>query len=111
MIQFGNLSFVIHLANKTRIGCANFTMVNAGVALTPTSSGAGYPAAPTSAGYAMPSGMPQSNTTSVFPSGTTGQPMSPSSATASKPAEFTGAATKIAGGAGALFAAAVALAL
>ncbi|RMZ68944.1 superoxide dismutase [Pyrenophora seminiperda CCB06] len=108
---FGNLSFVIHLPNKTRIACANFTMINAGVALPPASEGAGYPVPSPSAGFPMASDLPQSNTTSVLPSATTGRPMSPSSATASLPAQFTGAATKVAGGAGALLAAAVALVL
>ncbi|EFQ86177.1 hypothetical protein CFE70_001931 [Pyrenophora teres f. teres 0-1] len=93
---FGNLSVVVHLPNKTRIGCANFTMINAGVAL-PSPSG-GYP------------GIPQSNSTSMVPSGTTGLPLSPTSTT-TKPAEFTGAATKVAGGAGALLFAAFALVL
>ncbi|KAI1576404.1 SodC Cu Zn superoxide dismutase [Pyrenophora tritici-repentis] len=92
---FGNLSIVVHLPNKTRIGCANFTMVNAGVALP--SPSAGY-------------GMPQSNSTSMVPSGTTGLPMSPT-ATTTKPAEFSGTATKVAGGAGALLVAAFALVL
>lgn len=81
-------------------------MINAGVALP----GAGYPGASPSAGYTMPSGVPQSNTTSVVPSGTTGLPMSPTSTT-TKPAEFSGAATKVAGGAGALLVAAFAFVL
>jgi len=124
--QFGALSFVVHLSNKTRIGCANFTMVSAG-------EGEGYPAASSSAamssapamssgyamppttassGFAMPSGSPAYNATSTgMMSPTTGMPIPPSSASASAPAEFSGAAVKVAGGAGALLAAAAALVL
>ncbi|KAI4609054.1 uncharacterized protein J4E87_005172 [Alternaria ethzedia] len=123
---FGALSFVVHLSNKTRIGCANFTMVSAG-------EGEGYPAASSSAamssapamssgyamppttassGFAMPSGSPAYNATSTgMMSPTTGMPIPPSSASASAPAEFSGAAVKVAGGAGALLAAAAALVL
>jgi hypothetical protein len=38
---FGNLSFVLHLANKTRIGCANFKPVGypTGNSTTPSSTG------------------------------------------------------------------------
>jgi len=39
---FGNLSFVLHLANKTRIGCANFQKVGGyptGNTTTPSSTG------------------------------------------------------------------------
>lgn len=82
---FGNLSFVLHLSNKTRIGCANF-------------------AAP---GAAAPSGYPAGNATATIkPTG--GAPIMPTTAA---PAQFTGAAVKLASGTGALLAAAAALML
>lgn len=77
---FGNLSFVLHLSNKTRIGCANFTLQSAG----------GYPSP--SAGSAIPLPSPSGSyngTATVKPT------LSP---TASKPAQFTGAAAKVVGG-------------
>ncbi|KAL5120252.1 Cell surface superoxide dismutase [Cu-Zn] 4 [Pleosporales sp. CAS-2024a] len=79
---FGNLSFVVHLANKTRIGCANFQMQTA-------------PA---------PSGTPLGsyNGTATWPTG--GLPPSP---TYSAPS-FTGAAAHPAGAAAAVLAAAAA---
>lgn len=43
---FGNLSFVVHLSNKTRIGCANFTNLQPGSA---------YPSAIISGSSAHPS--------------------------------------------------------
>lgn len=138
------MSFVVHLSNKTRIGCANFTMIDAGTngyGAPPASSYApessGYGAAPSSAGYAassstgyaapplstgypmMPptntssgfaqsSGMPLYNATTIAASPTAGLPITPSAASSSAPAEFTAGAAKIAGGAGALLAAAAA---
>jgi len=85
---FGNLSFVLHLANKTRIGCANFAM----------------PGAP------MPTGYPGGNATmSVMPTGSA--TVKPTPTAPSNPGQFTGAAVKIAGGAGAMLAAAAALVL
>ncbi|RYO72374.1 hypothetical protein AA0113_g1232 [Alternaria arborescens] len=159
---FGALSFVVHLSNKTRIGCANFTMIDAGTngygappasSYAPESSGygaapsstgygaapssIGYGTAPSSAGYAassstgyaapplstgypmMPptntssgfaqsSGMPLYNATTIAASPTAGLPITPSAASSSAPAEFTAGAAKIAGGAGALLAAAAA---
>ncbi|KAG9186527.1 hypothetical protein G6011_09635 [Alternaria panax] len=63
---FGALSFVVHLSNKTRIGCANFVKISAGddgYGAAPASSGygaapassSGYGAAPaSSSGYAAP---------------------------------------------------------
>ncbi|KAL1792025.1 hypothetical protein ACET3X_009776 [Alternaria dauci] len=125
---FGALSFVVHLSNKTRIGCANFTMVSAGddggygtapaSSHAPASSGyvapplsTGYPIVPpttASSGFAQPSGMPLYNTTTVAGSPTAGLPIAPSSASPSAPPEFTAGAAKVAGGAGALLAAAAA---
>ncbi|OAG22114.1 cytosolic Cu/Zn superoxide dismutase, partial [Alternaria alternata] len=106
---FGALSFVVHLSNKTRIGCANFTMIDAGYAAPPLSTG--YPMMPptnTSSGFAQSSGMPLYNATTIAASPTAGLPITPSAASSSAPAEFTAGAAKIAGGAGALLAAAAA---
>lgn len=103
---FGNLSFVVHLSNKTRIGCANFVKVE----------GDSYSAAPVpsaSSGYApYPSASAHHNTTVVpsAASSTTGAPIAPSSTSPASP-EFTGAASKIAGGSAALLAAFAALML
>lgn len=93
---FGNLSFVLHLSNKTRIGCANFVKVGGA---TP-SSGVLLPSASASA-----SG-PSYNTTTK----PTGTPSAPTP-TSSKAPQFTGAAAKVAGGAGAFLVAAAALML
>ncbi|CAN9088097.1 unnamed protein product [Alternaria alternata] len=132
---FGALSFVVHLSNKTRIGCANFTMIDAGYGAAPSSTGygaapssagyaassstgyaapplsTGYPMMPptnTSSGFAQSSGMPLYNATTIAASPTAGLPITPSAASSSAPAEFTAGAAKIAGGAGALLAAAAA---
>jgi len=45
---FGNRSFVVHFANKTRITCANFAQVSAPINVT--SSATGTPPSPTSTG-------------------------------------------------------------
>lgn len=82
---FGNLSFVLHLSNKTRIGCANFTMVQAG---SPSPS----------------AGMP-------VPSGNATASVKPTPAMPSQPSQFTGAATQVAAGAGAMLLAAAAFVL
>lgn len=113
---FGNLSFVLHLANKTRIGCANFHMVSAGETTsepcgfsTSASPTLALPSTMASSGYAVPtSGSTGYNSTVPMP--TAGKPSSPSapSASSTSPVEFPGAASKVAGGAGALFAAAAA---
>lgn len=95
---FGKLSFVLHLSNKTRIGCANFTMQGAGTAIP--SSGASMPIAPSTGGY--------NATSTAMP--TSGVPVTPTSASP-KPSQFTGAAVKVAGGAGAMLAAAAAFVL
>ncbi|KAF2833331.1 Cu,Zn superoxide dismutase-like protein [Ophiobolus disseminans] len=80
---FGNLSFVLHLANKTRIGCANFAAPGA-----PVPSGSPVPHANGTATLA-PSGTPKPTTT--------------------PPPQFTGAAVaQVAGSSGALLIAAAA---
>ncbi|KAJ4380726.1 Cell surface superoxide dismutase [Cu-Zn] 4 [Didymella sp. IMI 355093] len=114
---FGNLSVVVHLSNKTRIACANFTQISAG-------EESGYPASSinlstgVSSGYALPTGSGGYNssipvvTSTITASPTTAVPISPSSASSSAPAEFTAAANKFASGAaGAVVAAAAALLL
>lgn len=84
---FGNLSFVLHLSNKTRIGCANFKPV----------------------GQIQPSGTPYPSGNATYTVQPTGGVPKP---TTSAPPEFTGAAVaKVAGGAGALLAAAAVLVL
>jgi hypothetical protein len=95
---FGKLSFVLHLSNKTRIGCANFTMQGAEAAVP--SYGASMPAASSTGKY--------NSTATVTPTG--GVPVTPTSPSA-KPSQFTGAAVKVAGGAGAMLAAAAAFIL
>jgi hypothetical protein len=64
---FGNRSFVLHFANKTRITCANFTMTDAGKGGANITTSATATATPTS---------------SSTPSST------------SSPAQFTGAAVR-----------------
>ncbi len=110
---FGNLSVVVHLSNKTRIACANFTLVSSGddseypISSINLSTGV-------SSGYAAPTGSVGYNSTvpavpSSTASPTTAVPVSPSSPSNSAPAEFTGAATKfVSGAAGAVVAAAAA---
>jgi hypothetical protein len=114
---FGNLSVVVHLSNKTRIACANFTQISAG-------EESGYPVSSinlstgVSSGYALPTGSGGYNssvsvaTSTSTASPTTAVPISPSSASSSAPAEFTAAANRFASGAaGAVVAAAAALLL
>lgn len=113
---FGNLSVVVHLSNKTRIACANFTQLSAGEL-------PGYPVSSinlstgVSSGYALPTGSGGYNssapaTASSTATPTTAVPISPSSASSSAIVEFTAAANKFASGAaGAVAAAAVALML
>jgi hypothetical protein len=84
---FGNLSFVLHLANKSRIACANFGP----------------------AGAPVPSYSPGNSTISATP--TAGMPVVPTSTSSSTLPPFTGAAVKIVGGTGAMLAAAAALLL
>ncbi|KAF3028721.1 hypothetical protein E8E11_000055 [Didymella keratinophila] len=113
---FGNLSVVVHLSNKTRIACANFTQISAGESGYPVSSinlSTGV-----SSGYAMPTGSGGYNSSIpvATPTGTatptTAVPISPSSASSSAPVQFTAAATRFASGAaGAIAAAAAALLL
>jgi hypothetical protein len=83
---FGNLSFVLHLANKTRIGCANFM----------------------SGDHSVPYPTPNA-TASIMPTGH--GPVVSISPSATKPAQFTGAAIKLVGGTGAMLAAAAAFIL
>ncbi|KAF2856314.1 hypothetical protein T440DRAFT_485425 [Plenodomus tracheiphilus IPT5] len=99
---FGNLSFVVHLSNKTRIGCANFT---------DSSPGSGYPTASiSSGGIPKPSEAPHYNT-SASPSATgTGSLVPPSSTSSTAPEQFTNAASVV-GGSAALLVAAVAMIL
>ncbi|EOA82166.1 Cell surface superoxide dismutase [Exserohilum turcicum] len=119
---FGGVSFVLHLANKTRIGCANFHLVSDGETSSSASSSPGYPtgsmpvpiastpvpvSTPASAGYAMPTGYPIGNGTVVAPSPTASSPFHSSSP---RPSEFPGAAPKLACSAGVLLAAAAAAA-
>ena len=112
---------MLHLANKTRIGCANFHLVSGGetnsvpskseACSTSTSASYGFalPSTMASSGYAVPTSAGTGYNATV-PSTTAGKPNSPTapSATSTRPAEFPGAASKVAGGAGALFAAAAA---
>jgi hypothetical protein len=99
---FGNLSVVVHLSNKTRIACANFTQLSSG-------EDSSYPVSSiilstrVSSGYAQPTESGHYNTTIIAtPTGTaspsTGVPISPSSASPSAP-EFTDAAPKLVSGA------------
>lgn len=97
---FGDLSFVVHLSNKTRIGCANFTQLTPGV-VSPTVSIGSIP---------KPSEAPIYNTTAVITAPTTGLPIRPT--TAAPPAQVTtNAAAQIVGGTGAMLALAAALVL
>jgi hypothetical protein len=115
---FGDLSVVVHLSNKTRISCANFTRVEAPEQpeqpYEPYEPYEPYPSATpapssVSTGVPYPTAGGQHNTT-TFPTGTAPIPVSPSS-TSSPPAEFTGAASKLGGSALAAVFALAALAL
>ena len=112
---------MLHLANKTRIGCANFHLVSDGETnsvpaksedcSTSTSASYGFalPSTVASSGYTIPTGSAPGYNATV-PAPTAGKPTTPNSPapTSSAPVEFPGAASKVAGGAGALFAAAAA---
>ncbi len=106
----GNLSVVVHLSNKTRIACANFTQVSPGEGSSNTASSINLSTG-VSSGYAKPTGSGVYNTTSVATATvtvrpTTGVPVSPSSTSTA----FAGAAPMlISGAAGAVVAAAAAL--
>lgn len=66
---FGNLSIVIHFANKTRITCANFTVSN-------------VEQPPASSGYALPTGTGTGNATgTATPTYTPTEPTQPSEPT------------------------------
>lgn len=98
---FGNLSVVVHLSDKKRIACANFTLA---AAMDPIRT--------ISSGFALPTSSGVSNTT--VPSPTGGVPISPSSSSSSSPTslpESNGAAGKFVSGTVAIFAVAVALVL
>ncbi|KAF1364773.1 cytosolic Cu/Zn superoxide dismutase [Lizonia empirigonia] len=100
---FGNLSLVVHLSNKTRIACANFTQLI--IFGTGVSSGC---AQPTESGH-YNSSIPATPTATSSP--TTGVPISPTSALPSAP-ESSGVAPKlVSGAAGAIVAVAAALLL
>ena len=99
---FGNLSVVVHLSNKTRIACANFTRIEAPEQpdqpyepYEPYPSATSVPLPSASTGVPYPTASGHSNTT--LPTGT-GAPVTPSS-TGMTPSEFTGAASKLSGGA------------
>jgi PAB1-binding protein PBP1 len=71
---FGDRSFVLHFANKTRITCANFTPLNS-TGVYPT--GGGYPtgtAYPTGTGSVFPTGTPSATHTPENPGSPTGAP-------------------------------------
>ena len=99
---------MLHLANKTRIGCANFEKVADGESTEPPQSEDCSTSTRASTGYSIPTGAAGYNGT--VPAPTAGKPTFPSapSATSSSPVEFPGAAPKNVGGVGALFAAAAA---
>lgn len=100
----GNLSIVVHLSNKTRIGCANFSAIASGVPTTSAPVSVG-----TSSGYALPTGHNGTHSpSSTAGSSPTGTPISPTSAISPLP---TSGAQKLVAGAGALVAGAAALML
>ncbi|CBX92803.1 hypothetical protein LEMA_P055090.1 [Plenodomus lingam JN3] len=101
---FGNLSFVVHLHNKTRIGCANFTDM---------SPGSDHPSGGISSGsLPKPTEMPTYNTSgSPSASATGGSPVPPTPTSSTPPAQFTNAAASVVGGSAALLVAAIALVL
>jgi hypothetical protein len=92
----GNLSIVVHLSNKTRIGCANFSVIAAG---TPNATSKPVSVG-TSSGYAIPTGH-NSTASSTSGSNPTGTPISPTSTGSPLP---TLGAQKLAAGAGVLIA-------
>ncbi|KAF2794907.1 Cu,Zn superoxide dismutase-like protein [Melanomma pulvis-pyrius CBS 109.77] len=102
----GNLSIVVHLSNKTRISCANFSVIAAGV----SSSSSAPVSVGTSSGYALPTGGHNgtASATATGTNGPTGTPISPTSSTTSLPSS---GAQKLAAGAGALAAGVAALML
>jgi len=87
---FGDLSIVIHFANKTRITCANFTVSN----VEQSSS--------ISSGYALPTGTGSANQTGTAkPTFTSAEPTQPSEPTDS-PQPTSGASRMMIAGAGVL---------
>jgi hypothetical protein len=110
---FGDLSVVVHLSNKTRIACANFTRVEAPEQpeqpYEPYEPYEPYPSAtpvPSSVSTGVPYPTEGGHYNSTLPTGTAAP--TPSS---SLPAEFTGAASKVGGSALAAVFALAALAL
>ncbi|KAJ4354396.1 Cell surface superoxide dismutase [Cu-Zn] 4 [Didymosphaeria variabile] len=107
---FGDKSIVVHLANKTRIACANFKELSPGaVNTTVTSVGTSY-------GTALPSGSASQGhnaTTSATATGgsSTGAPIQPTASQTSSPTNTPGAAGKVAVSGAAIFAFAAALML
>ncbi|KAI8936289.1 hypothetical protein NX059_006710 [Plenodomus lindquistii] len=101
---FGNLSFVVHLSNKTRIGCANFTNQSPGTSYpnATASSGASLPK-PSETGHYNSSGSPSASAT--------GSPVTPTSSTSALPEQSTNAAASLVGGSVALLVAAIAIVL
>ncbi|KAF2706881.1 Cu,Zn superoxide dismutase-like protein [Pleomassaria siparia CBS 279.74] len=100
----GNLSIVVHLSDKKRIGCANFVLNTPSVSSTigTASSGFALPTGSASSGYAIPTGT--NGTSSITLSGTRGPTPTPTgptvpSATSALPSS---GAQKLVAGAGAL---------
>ncbi|KAF1994607.1 Cu,Zn superoxide dismutase-like protein [Amniculicola lignicola CBS 123094] len=102
---FGNLSFVVHLSNKTRIGCANFQFLGGGISSVASS------------GYAAPTGAHHGgNSTISSPTLTgTGSPYgnggTPTSSSTNNPQNSDSAASQVILGAGAVLAGVMALVL
>lgn len=89
---FGDKSIVFHYSNKTRITCANFTIVNGG-----------QPSAAPSSGYAMPTSSPALHANSTGSHGPSHTPSFTSSPpTPSAPAPSSGADRLMVAGAGVL---------
>ncbi|KAF2131736.1 Cu,Zn superoxide dismutase-like protein [Dothidotthia symphoricarpi CBS 119687] len=104
---FGNLSVVVHMSDKKRIACANFTLA----AMYDPIRTLSY-LSTASSGFALPTGSGVYNTTALStPTGSrTGVPISPSASSTGLP-ESNGAAEKLIGGTAAIFVAAAALML
>lgn len=104
---FGSLSVVVHLSNKTRVSCANFTLKSGGA----NSSSSAPVSVGTSLGFALPSGTGTfNNTLSPTVTATTTSVHTPTAppAQTSHPAN---SAQKLVAGAGAVVAAVAAVML
>lgn len=93
---FGDKSIVFHYSNKTRISCANFTLVKEGTPVPSGGASSGYPI-PTgingnSSMYPGPTGTGGSNGPTIAPTAPTFNPSEPS---ASAPPEPTSGASKV----------------